>query len=148
MSTPDAGSKFPASTGTATMRPGSSRGSHACYGIRKLFRRLSVILPVDVFACGRHVECAIPLLTHEDLVEPDMPLLERHRRAGEVEAPDAVDPLTHEGARLVGPRLEPLHPLAAGPRVVEPQPFDVHDLPARPLLLGHGLGEPRQFPIG
>src|SRR5882724_13247106 len=148
MSTPDAGSKFPARTGTQTIPPGSRRGSHAYRPNRKFFRRLSVIPIVEILARGRRVERAIPLLAHEDLVETDMTFLECHRRAREVEAPDAIDALTHKGACLVGPRLEPLHPLAAGPCVVEPQPLDIHDLPARPLLLGHGLGEPRQLAVG
>src|SRR5262249_45216028 len=76
-------------------------------------------LAVDVFAGrGRGGNGGVPLLPQEHLPEADRPTLERCRRAGQIQAPRAVDLLAHEGARLVGAGLAPLHPPAARACVV------------------------------
>src|SRR5882672_1861991 len=56
----------------------------------------------------------VPLLAQQELVQPDRAAREGHRGAGEVEQPGAVRALAHDGARLVGAGLQPLHPLPAG----------------------------------
>src|SRR5712692_1207263 len=69
---------------------------------------------VDAFARGGlRGDGRVPLLPQQHLPEPDRPALEGHRRACQVQSPRAVDLLAHQGARLVGAGLEPLHPLAA-----------------------------------
>jgi hypothetical protein len=110
---------------------------------------VSSLIAVDVFAgggCGG--DGRVPLLPQEHLPEADRPALKGHRGAGQVQAPRAVDLLAHEGARLVGAGLEPLHPVAAGAHVVEPQVLDVHDLPLGALHLRHRLGDAGKIPVG
>src|SRR5262245_13961437 len=103
---------------------------------------------VDILARARPPpSCRIPLLAHELLIEPDGAELEGHRRARHVEEPGPVDALTHQVPRLVPPRLQALHPVAAGAGVVQAEALDVEDLPSRSLLLGHGLGEAGQVAI-
>src|SRR5439155_24998859 len=85
-------------------------------------------LAVDVFAGGRRGRNGrVPLLPQKYLPEPDRPALGGDGRAGQVQAARAVDLLAHEGARLVGAGLEPLHPGAAGARGVEAEVVEVHD---------------------
>src|SRR5206468_12850378 len=105
-------------------------------------------LGVQVLARGgRRPAGAVPLLAREHLVEADGAGLEGHGRARQIQKPRAVGALADDGARLVGARAQPLHPVAAGPRVVQPEVLDVQDLPARALHLGHGLGEAGEVPV-
>src|SRR5262249_38402536 len=46
-----------------------------------------------------------------------------------------------------GPRAEPLGPLPARPRVVQAEPLDIHDFPARTLHLGERLAEAGQLTV-
>src|SRR5438309_3974952 len=106
-------------------------------------------LAVDVFAGGGFGGAGgVPLLPQEHLPQPDRPTVEGNGRAGQVQAPRAVDLLAHESARLVGAGLEPLHPVAAGARVVEPQILDVDDLPLGALHLRQSLGDAEEIPVG
>src|SRR5712691_2650572 len=112
--------------------PSPGRGRE---GMRKATRS-----GVEVFAGrGRGPAHPVPLFAQQELVEPDRAALEGHGRAREVEEPGAVDALAHDGARLVGASLEPLDPLAAGARVVQPQVLEVDDFPAGALDLCHRL---------
>src|SRR5262245_13132328 len=90
----------------------------------------------------------VPLLAQEELIEADGAARKRHGGAREIEEPGAVRALSHDGARLVRPRLQALHPLAAGARVVEAQVLHVVDFPARALHLRHGLGDAREITVG
>src|SRR4030095_11335698 len=104
---------------------------------------------VDTLARGGLIAGgAVPQLLHQDLVEPDGPAGEGHRRAREVEQPGSVDLLAHDGARLVGAGLQSLGPVATGPRVVLAQVLQVEQLPARPLHLGERLGHAREIAVG
>src|SRR5262245_7452584 len=106
-------------------------------------------LAVQVLARrGRRPALLVPLLPQQELVEPDRTAREGHRRAGQVEEPRPVRPLARDGAGLVGARLQALHPLAAGARVVQAEVLDVEDLPARALHLRHGLGHAGEIAVG
>src|SRR3989441_12806886 len=89
----------------------------------------------------------VTVFAHQDLIEAERAALERDRRAGHVQAPGPVGAFTGQGAGLVRPRAEPLDPLPARAGVVQAQPLDVHDLPARPLHLGERLAEAGQVAI-
>src|SRR5262245_5634488 len=89
----------------------------------------------------------IAMLAHHDLIEAERARLERDCRAGEIQAPGAVRALAGEGPRLVRARVESLGPVPAGPGVVKAQSLDVHDLPARALLLGERLADAGQLAI-
>src|SRR6266542_1113710 len=105
-------------------------------------------LGVQVLARGgRRAAGAVPLLAREHLVEPYGAGLEGHGRARQIQKPRAVGALADDGARLVGAGAQTLQPVAAGPRVVQPEVLDVQDLPARALHLGHGLGEGGEVPV-
>src|SRR5712692_8775393 len=132
------------------MKPPDRRRCAACHsmpplaGTREREDGRSGGSGVDVFARGGlRGDGRVPLLPQQHLPEPDRPALESHGGARQVQLPRAVDLLADQGARLVGAGLEPLHPLAAGARVVEPQVLDVHDLPLGALHLRHRLGGPR-----
>ncbi len=88
------------------------------------------------------------MLAQERLVEADGAVLEGHGRARQVQEPGAIGPLAHERARLVRARGQPLDPVAAGARVVQPEVLDVHDLPVGALHLGERLAHPRHVAVG
>src|SRR4030095_8089426 len=89
----------------------------------------------------------VAVLAHHDLIEAERAVLERDRRASEIQAPGAVRALTRQGPRLVGARAQPFDPLPARPRVVQAEPLDIHDLPARALHLGERLADAGQLAV-
>src|SRR6266540_2197070 len=123
-------------------RSTSARSRRGWVGRARAAETVRSALGVEVLARGgRRAAGAVPLLAREHLVEPDGAGLEGHGRARQIQEPRAVGALADDGARLVGAGAQTLHPVAAGPRVVQPEVLDVQDLPARALHLAHGLGE-------
>src|SRR5438093_7599583 len=92
---------------------------------------------VPPFAGARRVAAgASAVMAHENLMEAERARLEGRGGARQVEPPRAVDALPRKRPRLGSVRVETLHPVPAGPRVVQAQPLHVEDLEARALHLG------------
>src|SRR5258707_8730414 len=89
----------------------------------------------------------VTMLAGQNLVEADGAVLERNRRAGQVQQPGSIRTLAGHGAGLVRPLAQSRDPLPAGPRVVQPEALDVPDLEARALDLRQGLAESREIAV-
>src|SRR5207249_9406180 len=92
----------------------------------------------------RATDGRVAVLAAQDLVEADGAVLEGDHRARQVEQPGSIRALAGHGARLVRPLAQPLDPLPAGPRVMQAQALDGHDLEARGRELRHRLPPPRE----
>src|SRR5256714_1359261 len=89
----------------------------------------------------------VAMFAGQNLVEADGAVLERDRRAGQVQQPGSIRALAGDGAGLVRPLAQSRDPLPTGPRVVQPQALDVHDLEARALDLRQRLAESREIAV-